>query len=102
MAPLLQYPQKATSPGTHLVELFGVPRMLVGKRLVPASGTTLAELARDLLRSWPVLGGQVLDQATGWLLEGYSFVVDERFTRDRSAAIQPTMSVMLVASAAGG
>jgi hypothetical protein len=92
------------TPETHHVELFGVPRLLVGQRLVAvtASGATLADLAFDLLQSWPVLGGQVLDQATGWPLEGYSFVVDERFTRDRHSPIQPTMSVLLVASAAGG
>lgn len=92
------------TPETHHVELFGVPRLLVGQRIVPvtASGATLADLAFELLQSWPVLGGQVLDLATGWPLDGYSFVIDERFTRDRHEPIRPSMSVLLVASAAGG
>jgi hypothetical protein len=90
------------TPKIHPVELFGVPRLLVGQRVVTASGATLADLAFDLLQSWPVLGGQVLDQATGWPLDGYSFVVDERFTRERHSSLRFTTSVMLVASAAGG
>jgi hypothetical protein len=49
-----------------------------------------------------MLAGQVLDQVTGWPLNGYSCVVEERFTHDRWALIRPEMSVLLVASAAGG
>lgn len=92
------------TPETHRIELFGVPRLLVGQRIVSvtASGATLADLAFDLLQSWPALGGQVLDPATGWPLDGYSFVVEERFTNDRRVLIRPEMSVLLVASAAGG
>lgn len=85
-----------------MVELFGVPRLLVGQRAVAATGVTLADLAFDLLQSWPALAGRVLDRTTGWPLAGYSFVVDERFTHDRQALLQPSASVLLVASAAGG
>ncbi len=94
--------QTASTLHVQTVELFGVPRLLVGQRVVAATGATLADLAFDLLRSWPVLSGQVLDQATGWPLDGYSFVVDERFTHDGEALIRPATSVLLVASAAGG
>ncbi len=84
------------------VELFGVPRLLVGARSVMASGATLADLAKDLVRHNPALATRVLDARTGWPLDGYSFVVDEQFTRDRSLPLPPGTSVLLVASAAGG
>lgn len=88
--------------GALTVELFGVPRLLAGTRWVEVTGTTLANLAADLVRCSPELAGRVLDAATGWPLSGYSFVVDERFTRDRSLSLPPGTSVLLVASAAGG
>ena len=84
------------------VELFGVPRLLAGARSVAATGASLADLAADLVRHSPALAGRVLDAITGWPLDGYSFVVDEQFTRDRSLPLPPGTSVLLVASAAGG
>ena len=89
-------------PITLAVELFGVPRLLAGERLVLAAGETLGELAVDLMRGAPALAGRVLDAGSGWPLDGYSFVVAERFTRDRSHPLREGMSVLLVASAAGG
>jgi hypothetical protein len=85
-----------------LVELYGVPRLLAGERVLAASGATLADLGADLVRRYPVLAGRVLDAVTGWPLDGYSFVVDERFTRDRGRPLAAGTSVILVASAAGG
>ena len=91
------------SPSVTLaVELFGVPRLLAGSRSVTASGRTLAELAADLVRRQPVFAGRVLAVEDGWPLDGYSFVVDERFTRERETPLGPETTVMLVASAAGG
>jgi molybdopterin converting factor small subunit len=90
------------SPITLRVELFGVPRLLAGERSVTASGATLAELAADLMRRRPAFAGRVLDAASGWPLDGYSFVVDEQFTRDRDLPLRAGTSVLLVASAAGG
>ena len=94
------------TPSPHhpftLVELFGVPRLLAGERAVLAAGATLGELAADLAQRHPVLAGRVLDAESGWPLDGYSFVVAERFTRDRSHPLHPGTSVLLVASAAGG
>ena len=84
------------------VELFGVPRLLAGARSVAAAGGTLADLAADLVRRNPALAGRVLDAHTGWPLDGYSFVVDEQFTRDRDLPLRCETSVLLVASAAGG
>ena len=84
------------------VELFGVPRLLVGAAAIPASGGTLAELAADLVRRSPALAGRVLDAATGWPLAGYSFVVDNQFTRDQARPLRQGTTVILVASAAGG
>ena len=84
------------------VELFGVPRLLEGARSITAAGTTLADLAADLVRRSPALAGRVLDASTGWPVDGYSFVVDEQFTRDRDLPLHAGTSVLLVASAAGG
>lgn len=84
------------------VEFFGVPRLLAGQRSVLAAGATLAELAADLVVRCPALAGGVLDARGGWPLEGYSFVVDDRFTRDRTRPLTAGTSVLLVASAAGG
>ena len=83
------------------VELFGVPRVLVGPR-VAARGATLAELAADLAARAPALAGPVLDPATGWPRDGYAFVVNERFTRDPATPLAAGSSVILVASVAGG
>ena len=84
------------------IELFGVPRLLAGARSISAAGATLAGLAADLVRQSPTLAGRVLDARSGWPLDGYSFVVDEQFTRDRDLPLHPGTSVLLVASAAGG
>lgn len=95
-------PQSMPTPLSLTVELFGVPRLLTSERSVMAAGTTLAELAADLLHRYPTLAGRVLDASDGWLLDGYSFVVAERFTRDRSLPLNDRPSILLVASAAGG
>ena len=84
------------------VELFGVPRLLEGARSISANGATLADLAADLVRRSPALADRVLDARTGWPLDGYCFVVDEQFTRDRDLPLYAGTSVLLVASAAGG
>jgi molybdopterin converting factor small subunit len=96
-SPITHHP----SPTDLTVELFGVPRLLLGKRAA-AAGFTLGELAADLVRRCPALAGRVLDAETGWPLEGYCFVVDEVFTRDRACPLHAGTSVILVASAAGG
>ena len=96
------HPSPSAPPPSVTVELFGVPRLLVGARALTAIGATLAELAADLLRRRPALAGRVLDAYTGWPLDGYSFVVDEQFTRDRTLPLRPGTLVLLVASAAGG
>ena len=88
-------------PPTHLVELFGVPRLLAGAS-VRAAGSTLGEIATDLLRAAPVLAGPVLDPDGGWPLRGYAFVVDERFSRDPGRRLEAGASVLLVSSVAGG
>ena len=101
-------PSSNPSPITHhpspsiTVELFGVPRLLEGARSISANGATLADLAADLVQRSPALAGRVLDAITGWPLDGYSFVVDEQFTRDRDLQLHVGTSVLLVASAAGG
>lgn len=95
----------STEPGAPItvpVELFGVPRLLAGERALPAVGRTLGELAADLGRRCPALLGSVLDRESGWLLEGYVFVVDERFTHDPACPLGPRAAVLLVSSVAGG
>ena len=82
-------PSANPSPVTHqpspsiTVELFGVPRLLEGARSISAAGATLADLAADLLRRQPAWRVACWMPRTGWPLDGYSFVVDEQFTRDR-------------------
>jgi molybdopterin converting factor small subunit len=108
MTPTRYPPSAIPLPITHdplptlTVELFGVPRLLEGARSISAVGATLADLAADLVRRSPALAGRVLDASTGWPLDGYSFVVDEQFTRDRDLPLHAGASVLLVASAAGG
>ena len=84
------------------VELFGVPRLLVRSATAEAVGGTLGDLAADLAARAPALAGPVLDPATGWPLDGYAFVVDERFTRDPATPLGPGSTVLLVSSVAGG
>jgi molybdopterin converting factor small subunit len=96
-SPITQHPLPSVT-----VELFGVPRLLEGARSVSAEGATLADLAADLVRRSPSLASRVLDARTGWPLDGYSFVVNEQFTRDRDLPLHAGTSVLLVASAAGG
>jgi hypothetical protein len=91
-----------SSDPTHEVELFGVPRLLAGCSRIPVCGTTLAEVAANLAQRAPQLAGPVLLVETGWLLPGYSFVVDERFTRDPLQLVPAGASILLVSSAAGG
>jgi hypothetical protein len=87
---------------TVTVELFGVPRLLLGQGHVAVTGETLAEVARMLLAAAPALAGPVLDPATGWPNAGYTFVIDERFTRDPATPVTAASSVLLVSSVAGG
>jgi molybdopterin converting factor small subunit len=84
------------------VELFGVPRLVAGRRSLRVSGRTLGEVAAALGAACPGLVGRVLDGESGWLLGGYTFVVDERFTRDRERPLAPGAAVLLVSSVAGG
>jgi hypothetical protein len=95
-------PQPPSSGPRHEVELFGVPRLLAGRARIPVCGAILAEIAASLAQCAPQLAGPVFQAETGWLLPGYSFVVDERFTRDPSQPVAAGASILLVASAAGG
>ena len=94
--------QPSVSDPRHEVELFGVPRLLTGRARFTVCGTTLTEIAASLAQCAPQLAGSVLQADTGWLLPGYSFVVDERFTRDPAQPVTADASILLVASAAGG
>ncbi len=84
------------------VELFGVPRLLTGVRAIDVAGLTLQDVAAALVRAFPSLTGPVIDPSTGWLADGYTFVVDERFSRDPRLIIPPGSPVLLVSSLAGG
>lgn len=93
----------ARSDGAKIqVELFGVPRVLARQEVVAVRGATLAELGQSLRDACPALVGTVLHAASGWPLDGYIFVVDERFTRDPSTPMTANSTVLLVSSAAGG
>jgi molybdopterin converting factor small subunit len=84
------------------VELFGVPRLLAQQEAVAAHGATLGDLGHTLCRACPALAGTVLHATSGWPLDGYIFVVDERFTRDPQTPLTSGSTVLLVSSAAGG
>lgn len=84
------------------VEFFGVPRLLTGQQAVDVSGVTLKDVASALAGTFPCLAGPVIDPSTTWLADGYTFVVDERFTRDPGLVIAPGSPVLLVSSLAGG
>jgi len=90
-----------TEPGVE-VELFGVPRLVAGRRSLRVAGQTLGDVATALGGACPGLMGRVLDGETGWLLHGYTFVLDDRFTTDPSHQVGPAASVLLVSSVAGG
>jgi hypothetical protein len=86
------------------VELFGVPRLLAGRRALDVEplGPSLADTARALSAVCPALVGPVLDPASGWLVEGYTFAIDTRFVRDPATLVPPRATLLLVASQAGG
>lgn len=84
------------------VELFGVPRLVVGQRRLRVSGDSLGAVVAALGEAFPALLGRVIDVESGWLLNGYTFVVDERFTTDQGCRLEPGTSVLLVSSVAGG
>lgn len=90
------------APPIVAVELFGVPRLLHGQATVTVTGATLTDIAHSLKDAAPALAGPVLDQLSGWPLDGYTFVVDERFTRDPATPIAAASTVLLVSSVAGG
>lgn len=84
------------------VELFGVPQLVAGRRSLWVEARTLGDVAVALGAACPALLGRVVDRQTGWLLGGYTFVLDERFTGDRTSRVGPSSSVLLVSSVAGG
>jgi molybdopterin converting factor small subunit len=81
---------------------FGVPRLLTGQRAVDVASATLQDVVAALASECPSLAGLVIDPATGWLRGGYTFVVDERFTRNPSHPVAHNPSVLLVSSVSGG
>ncbi len=84
------------------VELFGVPRLLVGRRSLRVCGRTAGEVVSALGELSPALVGPVIHPETGWLVDGYTLVVDEVFSRDRNRSLTDASSVLLVSSVAGG
>jgi hypothetical protein len=107
---VLAFPTGALMPATSIyrkddsieVELFGVPRLITGQRSVRVTAQTLGEVAQELGRVYPALLGKVIDRSDWWLLNGYTFVVGDTFTRDRETAIGRDVAVLLVSSVAGG
>jgi molybdopterin converting factor small subunit len=99
MMPVLRSPDAAA---TVEIELFGVPRVVTGQRVVWVAAETLAEVARELAFAYPALVGTVIDREKFWLLNGYTFVVDDEFTRKPDTSVAPDATVLLVSSVAGG
>jgi molybdopterin converting factor small subunit len=99
MMPALRSPDAAA---TVEIELFGVPRVVTGQRAVWVAAETLSEAARELASTFPALVGSVIDRESCWLLNGYTFVVDEKFTRNPETSVSPGVTVLLVSSVAGG
>jgi molybdopterin converting factor small subunit len=84
------------------IEFFGVPRVVTGERSVLVTARTLGEVAEQLGRAYPALLGTVLDRTSCWLLSGYTFVVDDCFSRDPEKVVTAGVPVFLVSSVAGG
>ena len=84
------------------VELFGVPRLLVGRRSLRVRGRTTGEVVRALGEVAPSLVGPVIHPDTRWLVDAYTLVIDEEFSRDPRRALREASSVLLVSSVAGG
>ena len=99
MMPALRSPDAAA---TVEIELFGVPRVVTGQRAVWVAAETLAEAARELALAYPALLGTVIDREKFWLLNGYTFVVDDEFTRNPETSVALSATVLLVSSVAGG
>ena len=97
--PALRSPDAAA---TVEIELFGVPRVVTGQRAVWVVAKTLGEAARELASTFPALVGSVIDKDSFWLLNGYTFVVDDVFTRNPETVLSPGTTVLLVSSVAGG
>jgi molybdopterin converting factor small subunit len=91
-----------TTQALITLELYGVPQILAGQRSVALRGETLSALAAALAAHCPALSGPVLDAESDWLRNGYTFVVDGRFSRDPALPLNPGAAVLLVSSAAGG
>ena len=94
--------RRSSAFGEGVVELFGVPRLLAGRRSLPVAGASLRDVAAALAEACPALVGPVIDRETGWLGRGYVFVVDETFTNDPATTLGPNAAVLLVSSVAGG
>lgn len=95
----------AITPPTEVrVELFGVPAILAACRdlTVRIESGNLAGVAMALAGACPALRGPVLNLESGWILGGYTFVVDDTFTRDPNQAVVFGTTVLLVSSVAGG
>ena len=79
-----------------------MPRLLVGRRSLRVRGQTTGEVVSALGEVSPALVGPVIDADTGWLVDGYTLVVDEVFSRDPRRPLGEAGSVLLVSSVAGG
>jgi molybdopterin converting factor small subunit len=94
--------RNSDAAATVEIELFGVPRVVTGQRSVGVVAETLDEAVRQLALMAPALLGTVINRDDLCLLNGYTFVVDDCFTRDPRTPIASGSAVLLVSSVAGG
>lgn len=83
------------------IELFGVPRMKVGRPTVEVEAGTLGEALAAVAAAYPALEDEVISE--GRLLPAYIVSVNAgRFVRDPALRLAPGDCVLLLSAMAGG
>jgi len=86
---------------TVQVELFGVPRLRVGRAACVVTAASAGDAMAALESQCPELAGSVLEG--GWLLPAYRLSLNgQSFLTDPAARLQPGDSLILLAADAGG
>ncbi len=89
-----------------VVELFGVARMLAGRRELAVTlpdGATLGDVFSAVSSQLPTLAGRVIASKGGALADGYACNVNGLdFVRDAAASVNAGDRILIVSADAGG
>jgi molybdopterin converting factor small subunit len=84
------------------IELFGMPRVVAGTRMIKVSARTIGDALEALIESAPALRSHIANAEDDGLNAGYTFVVDGSFTSNLDFSISPESEILLVSRASGG